>query len=701
MAALTAAEIGAIVDQQISLAKSHDNAERATASDKALDYYFGRMDSYVPPEANRSKVVSHDVADTINTTLPQVVRVFLSTDNMAIVEPVSDQDEEFARQATQGLNYVFLRDNDGDGIVYDGTWDSLMHGNSVVKTFYDDTPVYATSFHSGLTDDGMAQLLQPDERDNEPEVLAHSEVPGTLVDPATGQQMPVTLHDVKIKRVKADGSFVVTVIPPEEFLIDGDAVTTEEAAFTDHWQRKTRSDLVKMGYAKEDVWAIPVASRVETAAAASRNIAANTSEAADKSMELVDYHEAYIRMDVDGDGEAELVRVCQGGGSKTPLHWEVWEDDNPFSDIKCKPIPHRWLAGSQTDDVVEVQDVKTVLRRQFLNNIYWATNPQRAVKGKVLNPEQFDNPTFGGTVFLGADGEIIPLEVPQIGEIALAGIAHMDETLQRRTGIIAQGEAIDPDELQHQTAAAVHDKKDARYTQVEQYARNMARGWSAVFRKLLKLMVKHQDYSRQVMFNGKPVVIDPRSWNEDMHVTINVGLGTGSRDRDLQMLQSVLQSQLLLADRFMTSGDLDDAIDMLPKILTTMTRMAECAGIKNPDDYYPEFTQDKVAALKQMAAQKAQQPDPLQVKAQADQAAKDQQAQRDHDYRMAQAQSDLQLNQQKADAANGQELTRINGHLANERYQIDQELALKVQQINAELALRQSVPPIQPGGQPG
>lgn len=612
MAALTATEIGAVVAQQISLAKTHDKAERATASDKALDYFFGRMDQYVPPQANRSKVVSHDVADTINTTLPQVVRVFRSTDNMALVEATSSEGEEFARQATQGLNYVFLKDNDGDGIVYDATWDSLVHGNGVVKTFYDDTPVYATSFHSGLTDDGMAQLLQPDDRGNEPEVLAHSEVPVQLVDPTTGQPMSATLHDVKIKRVKAEGSFVVLVIPPEEFLIDADAVTTAEAAFTDHWQVKTRSDLVAMGYAKEDVWAIPVVARVETAAAASRDKGAGTSDAADKSMERVDYHECYIRMDVDGDGEAEMVRVCQGGGATTPLHWEVWEDDNPFDDIKCKPVPHRWLAGSQTDDAVEVQDVKTVLRRQFINNIYWANNPQRAAKGKIHNPEQLDNPTFGGTIFMDANGEIVPLEVPQVAEAALAGIAHMDDVLQRRTGIIAQGEAIDPDELQNQTAAAVHDKKDARYTQVEQYARNMSRGWASVFNKLLKLMIKHQDYSRQVMFNGKPVIIDPRSWNEDMRVTINVGLGTGSRDRDLMMLQQVLQSQLLLADRFMAAGDMDDAIDMLPRILTTMSRMAECAGIRNPEDYYPEFTADKVAALKQMAAQKAQQP-PVEV----------------------------------------------------------------------------------------
>src|SRR5689334_17939051 len=82
--ALTEAELSAIIAQQIELAKTHDQAERANARDKALDYYFGRMDKYVPPETNRSKVVSTDVADMLSTVLPQVVREFSSSGNFAM-----------------------------------------------------------------------------------------------------------------------------------------------------------------------------------------------------------------------------------------------------------------------------------------------------------------------------------------------------------------------------------------------------------------------------------------------------------------------------------------------------------------------------------------------------------------------------------------------------------------------------------------
>lgn len=603
---LSEVQLEAIIAQQIESARHHDKHERSGSRDKAIDYYFGNMDKYVPPEANRSKIVSRDVASSIDTTLPQVVRVFSSTDKFAIAEPTGADDIEFAKQATVGINYVFFKDNRGDDLIYDATWDALAHANAIVKTYYDDTPVYTTSFHSDLSDDQVAQLLAPDEDGNSPEVLAHSSRPEMVPD-EMGQPIQAMFHDIKIKRKKVDGSFVIDVIPPDEFLIHGDAIKTADAAFTDHWQRKTRSDLIGMGYSKDDVWKIPEASRVETPEEQARRTFGGDIEAPDKSMELVDYHECYIRVDVDGDGEAELVRACYGGpGGKSNgalLDWEVWEDENPFDDIKCKPIPHRWLARSQADDTMDIQDVQTVLKRQLLNNIYWINNPQRFAQGKIKNPDALDNPIFGQTVFGDPGASVTELPVPFIGDKTLLAMKHIEEERQKRTGIVAQGEAIDPDELQNQTAAAVHDKKDSRYSQVEQYARNMASGWSNVISKLLRLMIKHQDYARKVMFNGKEVVIDPRFWNADMNVTINVGLGTGSRDRDLQMMGQVLTSQLMLADRFMAAGATEDAIDMLPKVIQTMTKMAESAGIRNPEDFYPEYTEDKVNKLKELAKQ--------------------------------------------------------------------------------------------------
>ncbi len=610
--ALTEQQLSAIIAQQIELAKSYDKTERATPRAKALDYFLGNMDTYVPPEENRSKVVSRDVADTISRMLPGIIKVYLASDRMAIAEANAMADMEYADAVTDALNYVFFKDNDGEEIVYSVTWDALLVANGVVKTYYDPTPVYTTSFHSGLLEDQVALLLQEDDV----EVLAQSEEIETIDTPEGPMQ--VKMYDLKIKRKKSDGSFVVDAIPPEEFLKDGNSTKTEEAAFTAHWQRKTRSELVQEGYDKADVYAIPASGVPDSSEAIARTFD-NTVEANDTSMELVDYYECYVRVDTDGDGEAELVRACYAGGMNGKLlHWEVWEDEGPFDDIKCEPIPHRWVARSVADQTTDIQDVKTVLWRQMLNNTYWINNPQNVVVGKVTNPEALSDASFGDTVFATAGTTITPLVREYIGDKALAGMNYADEVAQRRTGVSDQTMALDPQALQNQTAEAVRSGKDASYAQTEQVARNMAAGWRKVFRKLMRLMIKHQDYAREVVWNKKQIVIDPRYWNADMNVTINVGLGTGSRERDMTMMQNVLQGQLLLADRFMASGAINDAIDMLPKIITTMTKMAESAGIKNPEEYYPEYTEEKVAALKELAAQPKPNPEVEKIKAQGE-----------------------------------------------------------------------------------
>lgn len=685
-------KLEAIVSQQIQLAKSHDRRERETDRAKALDYYLGKMDKYVPPEPNRSKVVSRDTADTIGWMLPGIMRVYTASDRMAIAEPVGEEDIQFARQATDGLNYVFWKDNKGYEIVYAATWDALLVGNGVVKTYYDETPVYTTSFHSGLTEDQRAQLLMPSEDGEEPEVLAQSEKPVTVPDPMTGEPTEGTLYDLKIKRKKADGKFVVEVIPPEQFLIHEDAVTTDESPFCAHWERVMRSDLIEEGYDKDTVFEIPAAGRNETPEEAARREAVSPTDATDKSTEYVDKYECFVRIDVDDDGEAELVRVCFGGSDNGKLlHWEVWEDENPFDDIPCEPIPHRWVARSVADETMDVQDVKTVLTRQALNNIYATNNPQRHAKGKFDNPDELVNPTFGGVVFGDVNSEVADLTVPFVANHAFEAMAQQDEVIQRRTGVSRNGQALDPETLQNQTATAAQQQHDASYSQVEQIARNMAEwGWSKVFRKLLRLLIKHQG-PRSLMMNGKSVHIDPRFWNADMDVTINVGLGTGSRDRDLVHLQGVLATQQGLADRFIATGMLDDAIDMLPKIVRTMEKMAESAGIRNPEDFYPEYTQEKVQQLKQMAKQRASQPDPKvqieQAKLQADMERGQAEMQMDAQKNA----QDVQLQQEKTQADIILQREKMAGEIQLKREQMMMEIQLKREQLAAELTLKREL----------
>jgi hypothetical protein len=706
----------ALLSQEISSSLTYDKTELAQKRAKNLEYLRGEMND-TPAMAGRSSVVSMDVADTIGWMLPGIIRVFTASDRIALYEPERPGDEEFSEQATDYANYVFLKDNPGYRIMWDATHDSLTLGNGIVKHWWDDKEECEYTEHSGLTDEQIAILQQ----DQEVEIVAQKkgEPQFILVPGPTGQlmEMPVETYDVKVKRVKRSGRLRVECIEPEDFLLSREATTIEGARFTAHRQDVTRSDLIEMGFDRQAVMDLPVdrfsslqqekISRDEEAQSFFNNVG-------DESMLQVELFECYVKADVDGDGVAETVRAfyAGSGASGELLDWEVWEDDVPFSDIPCEPVPHRWDARSVADDTSDIQRVKTVITRQFLDNTYWVNNPMTwAEEGSVTNPEALRSPRFGGTVW-GKKGSVTPptpLPIPYIGDKALLALQHFDQVREMRTGVSRSTMALDPEALQNQTATASQNQKDSAYSQIELIARNQAElGWKRVFRQILKLIVKHQDRPRTIRLRDQWVEMNPKSWNANMDATINIGLGTGSRDRDMAMLNQILNVQMAMTDRLAQGGFSAQALEMVPKINMTATKLAESAGIKNPDQFYLDV---KPEMLQQMQQEAASRPDPVaeaeklkaqtqltiaQQQAQIDAAMKDKELQAKGQEFMAKAQMDAQADERKAqieavqmqaDIEAQNQKTQAEMVKSQQQFEFDKEMALLEFQLERELKM--------------
>ena len=599
----------ALLSQEISSALTFDDTELSQKRTKALEYYRGEMRD-TPAMAGRSSVVSKDVADTIGWMLPGIIRVFTASDRMAIYEPERPNDEAFAKQATDYVNYVFMKDNPGYRIMWDSTHDSLLLGNGIIKHWWDTKEEIETSEHSGLTEEQIA-IIEQDQyvtvvasKPGEPQCIYVPNQMGQMT------KLGIPTFDVKVKRVVSSGRMKVDCIEPEDFLLDREATCIEDARFCAHRRDATRSDLIEMGFDRELVESLPVdrfSSMRQEKISRDENAQTFFNNVGDESMLLVELFECYVKTDVDGDGIAETVRAfyAGAGGTGELLDWEVWDDDVPFSDIPCEPIPHRWDARSVADDTSDIQRVKTVLTRQMLDNLYWVNNPMNtAEESSVTNPETLRSPKFGATVWF-KKGTVppAPLAVPFIGDKALLGLQHFDNVREMRTGVSRSTMALDPEALQNQTATASQNQKDSAYSQIELIARNQAElGWRRVFRQMLKLIVKHQDRPRTIRLRDTWVEMDPRSWNANMDATINIGLGTGSRDRDMAMLNQILNVQMAMTDRLAQGGFAQQALEMVPKINMTATKLAESAGIKNPDQFYLDIKPEMLAQMQQEAA---------------------------------------------------------------------------------------------------
>lgn len=616
-------DLKAIVAREIASALSYDKTELSEKRRRAIEYMKGEMTEW-PAEKGRSSVVSRDTKDVISWILPGIIRLFSASGRMAIAEPVEPSDERWAESATDGINYAFWKDNEGYKLLYDGTYNSLLHGNGVIKHWWDVTPKTKISFHSGLTDEELVALLTPEyeaEGEDGPEetieLLAQTSKTVQLPapDPETGEVtlQPTQLHDAKIKRTCKYGQVKLSAIAPEDFLINSEATSIKNARLTGNKEQKTRSELIEMGFDRDKVEAIS-RDNDDDATELARQDFDRVDTAATKPLELVTLYELYLNLDVDGDGIAERCQIFYAGfgGSGTILDWQVWEDEEVFSDIPCDPVPHRWDAESVFDKTRDVQEIKTVLQRQALDNLYASNNPQRVAIGRVLNPDELSNPSFGGTVFMEAGGELSNLGVEFFANHALEGIAYFDQVIEKRTGVSKTTMALDPEALQDQTATAAQLAHDAAYSQTELIARNQAElGWKNVFKNVLKLMIRHQDKPRQIRLENKQwAQIDPRHWNAEMDITIDTGLGTGSRDRDLGMLMALKNDQVMLAAAFREAGMIDKAVGMIPMLITTLKKGAEAAGIRSPEEFYPDVTDEEVAQAVQQLAQAAAQGDP-------------------------------------------------------------------------------------------
>ena len=721
-------DLARVIDGQIADALNYTQTDRAKHREAALDYFNGKIPE-LPPVEGRSKIVSRDVADLHGLILPSLLRVFFSSDRVAVYEPTREEHEQYADQATDYVNYVVMKECAGYRLFRDAFSDGILIGNGILKHWWDKTPEYATDEFAGLDAAAYNMLLSADDFHEE---LEHTEYPDpafqmpaeaqSLIDQAGGAEQliamglpipqPEMLHDVKIKRIQSSGRLRAAAVPDEEFLIDSTAKALDETVrFCAHVSRVTRSELVKEGFAKAKVDEIPAFDSDEmTQARRDRDELMDADDnPPDHSTEYVKRYECYVLIDYDGDGIAERRRIIAAGGAskKHILSNEEWGDDLPFSDVVPDPRAHTWRGGCIYDDAYDMSQIKTMGLRGIIDNMYQIINPQQIVYQGSIEPTSMGevvNPTFGGiilaksTVAPGAP-VVQPVEreyiAPQIAPI----LEYSDKVLRRRTGISEDAMALDLDKLQNQTATASAMAADQAHSKTEEYARNIANfgGLKRFFSCCLKLITKYQDRPRTIRLRGDWVAMDPRGWDADMDVTVNVGLGTGTRDRDIAMLMGVRNAQKEYVGIF---GPFNEFCN-IGHISDTDRKMAEAAGLSNPDSYFPNISQEKIAEMRAQSAQKPPPPDPrmmeMQAKLQLQQAELKADIERKNmeaasDARLAQEKAFIDLNaarersamQLQADRERGQQEIQLMREKAAAQIELDREIAVQKASLKRE-----------------
>lgn len=628
-------DLSAIVQSEIDSARNFYRTEISGARETALNYVRGYMpDLRTLP--NRSSQVSRDVADTIAWILPGIVRVFTASDQMVTFEARKPGGEQWATDASEFTNYDFMRNNDGYRILYNSTYDALTLKNAVVSSEWVPVEKKRETLRKltleqvvMLSEEEGTEILNATERKDTYQVedVAADELGQPIL-----SVLDLPYYDVKVSRIVKEGHIRDETLKPENFLLNESATTIENARFRGYrYDNKTRSDLMAMAdeydFDTEMIKELPADGYWDNEGVELARMGEGIIDYSSpvRSGDLIDLYRCFVDVDIDGDGIAEVVHVWYAG--QKVLAWEVWEDDIPWTDIPCYPVPHRFDGESVADRTMDIQRVKTVLLRQSLDNIYASNVPTQEVEeGSVLNPDALVNKRFGSILWKkrGA-APVVWGNIPFTADKTFAVLPYFDDVIAKRTGVSKTTMALDPEALQNQTATANQNARDAGYSQIELIARNMAElGWARFFAKRLRLAVKYQG---QTMVpapkeDEKFRAVDPSEWDDMMGVNIDVGLGTGSRDRDMAMLNTLMGVQTAMAERLgQVPGGQIKALEFIPKILDSARKVAASSGLRNPENYFPTFDEQDLEGIKQAAEAASQQP-PLpvqieQMKAQA------------------------------------------------------------------------------------
>ena len=598
-------------DTLSAMSASKLSEERAAA----LDYYLGDMSRDMPAPDGRSKAVSTDVADTVEGLMPTLMDIFTGGDEVVRFEPVGPEDVEAAEQETDYINHVFMQQNPGFLVLYSFIKDALLSKVGVVKVWWETREEEERETYFDLDDAAFAIISA----DPEVEVVAHTVHGGPQAEVVDGEAAnggdakndakltegvpdPIRnssfaihsaplLHDVTVRTRRTYECALVEGVPPEEFGIARHARSIRDTDYCFHDVLKSEGKLIAQGYDREQVKRLPSSVVTDTIEEQARDTVNESTlrqgdDGLNTSSRLIRITEHYVRMDYEGDDKPALYRVTTAGEEGEVLKRDgeldvIREDVIPFAAMTPIIVTHRFFGRSIADLVMDIQRIKTALLRALLDNAYLANNPRTEVPESHATETTLDDLLVsrpGGIVRTKMPGGLSVIEHPDIGNHVFPLLQYQDATREWRTGVSRQGQGVDPNALQNQVATIANQMFNASQAKVKLIARIFAEtGIRDLFSLLHMTIRKSGSQAQTVRLRNQWVMVDPRDWRARNDMTINVGLGTGSKAEQLAQLQLIIGAQKeAIAAGLVSAKNLFHSAKELVKL----------AGHKNADAFF-------------------------------------------------------------------------------------------------------------------
>jgi hypothetical protein len=669
----------AVLEAESAAAYQYNAGDVATSRNEALRDYL--RFPYGNEQDGRSQVIASDVFDTVEGMLPDLVEVFVSSEKAVVFDPVSQGDEQGAKQATDACNYVFYKQNNGFLVLYTAAKDALLLRTGGVKWWWEvrRTPKFETrsgdemQLAAWLTANPKTEVLSMEEVEEDEQVAkARAEIAQYQdADPATippaahmiAQQLPPKRYTVRTKTIEEKGKVCVEPIPADELEICArhNSILLDDCPYVCHKSKKTLSDMLQMGLdvTVDDVKAAKDETQTQDRVFYDniRNRPTDDDTELDESMVTGWLREEYILADVDGDGIAERRRVLRLG--KKILENEEFSHV-PMAAWTPYILTHKFDGMSVWDLVGDFQKMSTDILRNSIDSLALATNQETVVLTDAqgnpkANIDDLLNRRVGGVIREFAPNAVRPYTERWQGVESLPMVQMLDQMREKRTGYSPVVAGIDADAL-NKTATEVAKNANDKQKRQKLMARIMAEALvKPMFRGIFKTLTDYCMEKLSFRLNGTYVQMDPQEWRDGYDMSVNVGIGSGDTMQQTQFLQGIAQSQLMIAQ-----SPFGQKLVSAQTVYNVNSRLAELAGFKNPNEFWTD--------PKTIPDQPPQPPIELQVE-QAKQAGKQQEVQQKSQADMQRHQAELavQAENDRRDAMREDARMQMEAHLEQMR----------------------------------
>lgn len=652
-------EMQSIMQGLIDDAETLVDGELSPARVKAADYYWGRP--FGNESEGRSQVVVTELRDTVHGMLPSLLRLFFGPERVVEFVPRTEQNVAMAQQATDYVQYVFAEDNKGFLKTYNVLKDGLVKKLGIFKWYWEEKS-------TATRDEGISQeqLIDIASRDDvELTDFEEGDKPGTF--------------DVEYT-IKHEGKPCIEALPPEEFIFNRGARDGDEAILLGHRTKKRRGDLIAMGYDEDviDEHAGDGPTKLDTnVESVQRNLTTasrktgNDSDAGDSNDEI-SYVEAYVYLDVDGDGENELRKICMIGDDHYIVH-NVPTDERPFAIFCPIPEPHTLLGQSIADLTMDLQLTKSNILRATLDSLALSIFPRTVFLEQFVSVEDVLSTEIGAPIRAKRENAVQSISHQFGGDKSMPLLQYFDQISENRTGRNKGAMGLDADALQSSTQEAVGAAVQASQEQTEIIARIFAeQTLKPLFRGIYRMLVKYKPKARLARLRGSYVQIDTAAWDADMDVTVNVAIGTTMTEKRIAALQNISAKQ---AEILANLGPANPLVTM-SQYRETLARIVELSGFKDTHSFFTAVPPDW-----QPAPPPPPPPSPEQILAQAQLQIEQMKTEKDLQIKQA----ELTLKQQQQEFDQELALAKLATDTTLKRYQIDAQFKAQFTQQDTEI----------------